>query len=124
VPKKILLVDDEPEIVKVTAFRLRKAGYEVTTLSSGQEALEYLGRPENKPDLILLDVFMPGLDGYQTCKTIKDNPDLRQIPVVFFTASSGQSRLEQQIKELGATDYVIKPFELEDLLDKISRYIK
>ena len=121
---KILFVDDEPAIVKVTAFRLRQAGYEVSVAGNGKEALELLRDPLKRPGLILLDLSMPVMDGYQACKLIKGSPDLKDIPVVFFTASNSMVNIEEQVKEFGAADYIVKPFEPQELLEKISRHIK
>jgi two-component system alkaline phosphatase synthesis response regulator PhoP len=120
--KRILFVDDEPDIVRVMIFRLKQEGFEVTTAENGQQAIELAGK---KPDLILLDILLPDIDGYQVCRTIKENPELKDIPVIFFTASaSSREHLDAKAKNLGAQDVVVKPYVWEDLLTVIAKYIK
>lgn len=119
--KRILLVDDELDIAKLVVFRLQKAGYDVISIDSGKGAFKLLN---HKPDLILLDILLPDIDGYTLCKTIKSNPDYKDIPVILFTASATElGKLDQKIKELDAQDYIIKPFDPEELLSKIKKYI-
>ena len=80
--KKILVVDDEPDILSVIAFRLKKSGYEIVTAGDGKETLDLM---QNwKPDLILLDIQLPVMDGYEVCRRIKADEELKHIPIVFF----------------------------------------
>lgn len=119
--KSILFVDDEPDISRLVIFRLKKEGYEVASTDNGKEALNLAA---SKPDLILLDLWLPDLDGFEICAKIKTNPDLKDIPIIFFTASAGEiEKLTAKIKHLGAQDVVIKPFNTEELLGKIKKYI-
>ena len=119
--KTILVVDDEPAIVKVVSFRLKKAGYNVVSAADGQEGLDLIGKI--KPDLILLDLRLPVLDGFQVCQKVKADESLKAIPIIIFTASSTGENIDSRYKEVGADDYLIKPFEPEVLLEKIRKLL-
>ena len=119
--KTILVVDDEPAIVKVVSFRLKKAGYNVVSAADGQEGLDLIGKI--KPDLILLDLRLPVLDGFQVCQKVKADENLKAIPIIIFTASSMGENIDSRYKEVGADDYLIKPFEPEVLLEKIRKLL-
>lgn len=118
--KCVLLVDDEPDILKTVVFRLKKAGYQVITAEDGKAGLE-LARKE-RPDLILLDLRLPVMDGCDVCQRLKSDDNFKKIPVIFLTASV-VDKITDKIKEFGAEDYIIKPFETEELLNKIRKYI-
>ena len=117
--KKILIVDDEPAILIVSRRRLEANGYEVVTAASGKEGIEKAETCE--PDLILLDIIMPGLDGYEVCRRLKSSEKTRKIPVIIFTASSPQDDSGEKAIEFGAVGYLTKPFESDDLLSIIER---
>ena len=118
--KKILIVDDEPDILKVVTFRVKKMEYEVVTATNGQEALDLIQKEE--PDLILLDIELPVMNGYEVCQRVKTNEKLKHIPIIFLTASSA-SKIAEKAKEFNADDYLIKPFDSEELLKKIKNFI-
>ncbi len=119
---RILLADDERDIALVARMRLEVNGYEVLTVADGAEALERL--PTFRPDLVLLDLRMPKLDGYQVCRALKSNPATRSVPVIIFSASSSQAlALERKCLELGADDFVRKPYTSEDLLAKVRHHL-
>ena len=118
--KKILVVDDEPDILKVVTFRVKKLEYEVVTATNGQEALDLIQKEE--PDLILLDIELPVMNGYEVCQRVKTNEKLKHIPIIFLTASSA-SKIAEKVKEFNADDYLIKPFDSEELLKKIKNFI-
>jgi DNA-binding response OmpR family regulator len=113
---KILIAEDERDIRDLVAFTLRFAGHEVFAASNGQEALEMA--PNVSPDLILMDVRMPRMTGYEACKAMKANLDLRDIPVVFLTARGQESEIQQGL-EVGAEDYLLKPFAPDQLTARI-----
>ena len=119
--KKILLVDDEADILKIVILRLSKAGYEVTIAADGKEALDKAQK--DKPDLILMDYIMPVLDGMETCRILKKDNGLAHIPVIFMSASSSAINAET-VKSVGGSDYITKPFEFPDLFNKIQKLIK
>ena len=109
---KILIAEDERDIRDLVAFTLRFAGHEVFAASNGEEAVEMA--PKVNPDLILMDVRMPRMTGYEACKAMKANPDLKDIPVVFLSAKGQESERQQGI-EAGAEEYLLKPFAPDQL---------
>ena len=113
---KILSAEDERDIRDLVAFTLRFAGYEVFAASNGEEAVEMA--PKVNPDLILMDVRMPRMTGYEACKAMKADPDLKDIPVVFLSAK-GQESEKQQGMEAGAEEYLLKPFAPDQLTQAI-----
>lgn len=113
----ILVVDDNLVNLRMAELILTKAGYQVITANSGLKCLGYLG--ENKVDLILLDISMPIVDGFQTMKSIRENEAWRHIPVFFLTADGARESVEQAVS-LGAVDYIRKPFVPEALLQRVS----
>jgi DNA-binding response OmpR family regulator len=117
--KKILIVDDEPDILKVVIFRLKKSGYEVLSAVNGEEAIELI--KANVPDLIFLDLRLPLLSGAEVCKQLKSNEKLKHIPIILFTASA--DTVKDILAKTKADDYIIKPFEPEVLLEKIRKFI-
>ncbi|MDD5194571.1 MAG: response regulator [Candidatus Omnitrophica bacterium] len=119
--KKVLVVDDEPDVLKVVSFRLKKAGYEVLTAVNGKIAIDLI--LEDKPDLIILDLRMPVMDGYEVCTKIKADETLKKIPVILLTASSGGSNITEKMVELKADDCMIKPFNADELLKKVQKFI-
>jgi len=113
---KILIAEDEPDIRDLVAFTLRFAGYEVVTCSNGEEAVELANN--EVPDLILLDVRMPRLTGYDACKQIKETPELKDIPVVFLSAKGQESEIQSGM-DAGAEEYLLKPFAPDQLTDRV-----
>ena len=113
---KILIAEDERDIRDLVAFTLRFAGHEVFAASNGEEAVEMA--PNVNPDLILMDVRMPRMTGYEACKAMKANPDLKDIPVVFLSAK-GQETERQQGLDAGAEEYLLKPFAPDQVTAQI-----
>lgn len=114
--KKILVVDDEPDVASLLTLMLKSQGYNVISAGDGQEALEK-ARGEN-PDLILLDIMLPRLDGYKVARMLKFDENFSHIPIIMLTAKI-QERDRQTGLEMGANDYVTKPFDTAALLGKI-----
>jgi len=119
--KRILVVDDEPDIVTVIGKSLRDNGYEVIAANDGQEALEKA--KAEKPDLILLDLMLPIMDGYKVCGLLKNDTRYSKIPVILFTAKAQEKDIKLG-EEVGADAYITKPFEPEVLFSKIKELIK
>ncbi len=119
--KKILVVDDEPDILKVVTFRLRKAGYEIITAEDGQKALNLI--KTQRPDLVLLDLRLPVIDGSEVCKQVKADDEVKNIPIILLTATSHINKIADKAKELKADDYLIKPFDPEELLKRVKKFI-
>ena len=114
---KVLVVDDEIYIVHILDFSLGMEGYEVITALDGEQALERL--ESDKPDMIVLDIMMPKLDGYETCKALKQNPATHDIPVILLSAKG--RNVDQKIGfEVGADDYITKPFSPRKLVERIN----
>jgi DNA-binding response OmpR family regulator len=113
---RVLVVDDEPNIVTSLEFLLQDAGFEVHTAGNGQEALEQAAR--FAPDLILLDVMMPVLNGYEVCQRLKSDPKTRGMRVLMLSAKGRDVEIAKGL-ELGADAYMTKPFATRDLLAKV-----
>ncbi len=118
--KKILVVDDEPDIVTMVETRLQANGYDVVTGQDGEEAMKLT--KEVHPDLIILDVMMPPPNGLQVCRTLKDDPQYKDIPVILLTAKGTDSDQFWGM-ESGADEYITKPYNADELLKKISTLI-
>ena len=116
----LLLVDDEPDLVQVVSMRLKAAGYEVSIAYDGQEALDQVRK--SRPDLMILDLMLPKLDGYKVCRLLKFDERTRSIPVLIFTART-QAEDVSLATECGADAYLTKPFEAKVLLDKIQQLL-
>ena len=115
---KILIVDDEEEVVRPTAFRLDMMGYDVFLEPDGD--LGFQTAVAEMPDLILLDIMMPGIDGLTMCQMLKQRPDTAHIPIIMLTAKTMMGDIEKAFASK-ADDYVCKPFEWEELFGKINR---
>ena len=113
---KILIAEDERDIRDLVAFTLRFAGHEVFAASNGEEAVEMA--PRINPDLVLMDIRMPRMTGYEACKVMKADPNLRDIPVVFLTARGQDTEIQQGL-EAGAEEYLLKPFAPDQLTSHV-----
>ncbi|NET35519.1 MAG: response regulator [Cyanothece sp. SIO1E1] len=120
-PELILVVDDTPANLAVISEALTDADFEVATATDGERALKQI--QYELPDLILLDVMMPGIDGFQTCQQLKKNPASQDIPVIFMTAVSDIASKAKAF-ELGAVDYITKPFQEEEILARIRTHLQ
>ncbi|GAB4500383.1 MAG: hypothetical protein OHK003_20410 [Anaerolineales bacterium] len=113
---RILIAEDEPDIRELVAFTLRFAGHEVTATSNGEEA--YHKAQELIPDLIMMDVRMPKMTGYDACRAMKQLPSLKDIPVVFLSAKGQDSEIQTGL-EAGAEEYLLKPFAPDQLVERV-----
>lgn len=113
---RILIVDDEPDILEFVGYNLRREGYEVHTASNGREAVAAAERVE--PHLVVLDVMMPEMDGMETCRMIRSHRSLRRVPVIFLTAK-GEEESQIGAFEAGADDYIVKPVQIKVLMSRI-----
>ena len=114
---RVLVVDDEADIVSTVQYRLEFCEFEVITAANGKEGLEKAAN--EKPDLILLDISMPVMNGHEMLERLKNSPELKDIPVIMFTAYSDAKDVAKAV-ELGVADYVTKPFDFTELMGKIS----
>lgn len=122
---KIVIAEDEPDIRDLITFTLRFAGFEVIAGANGEEGYQLAKR--EKPDLVMMDVRMPRMTGYEACQKIKADPELAHIPVIFLSAKGQESEIQAGL-DAGADDYLLKPFAPGDLTERIrvvlSRYNK
>ncbi|MDD5595430.1 MAG: response regulator [Candidatus Omnitrophica bacterium] len=119
--KEILVVDDEPDIRDVGTVRLKHLGYKVVSAVDAEEALVLLEK--NIPDLILLDLLLPKMQGDELCKKLKSDDKYKNIPIILFTASSVRTSIPGKVEEMGADDCIMKPFEPQELISKIKKFI-
>lgn len=117
-PDKILVIDDEQDILRIVAYSLQKWGYNVVTAANGQEGLDKM-EAEN-PDLVLLDAGMPVMTGFQMLEEIRSNPEWKNIPVIMLTAHSDPKDIAKA-RTYGIVDYVTKPFDPMELREKLER---
>jgi DNA-binding response OmpR family regulator len=113
---RILIAEDEPDIRELVAFTLRFAGHEVTSTSNGEEAVQMASKII--PDLVLMDVRMPRMTGYDACRVMKASPVLKDIPVVFLSAKGQESEIATGLA-VGAEEYLLKPFAPDQLTDRV-----
>ena len=118
--KRILICDDDPAILRVLQVNLEVEGYEALLAHHGEEALEIADREH--PDLIILDIMMPRLDGYQTCERLKASDATKDIPVVFLSAKAQESDIEKG-KQYGVAAYLTKPFDPDTLVETIEELL-
>ena len=116
----VVLAEDDPDIQLVARLSLKRAGFTVTVVSNGQEALDTVRR--EPPDVVLLDWMMPELDGLETCRQLKADPETAKIPVVFLTAKSQEAEIQRGLS-LGASGYVTKPFDALTLGQQVKEIV-
>lgn len=114
--KRILIVDDEPNIVLSLEYLMRQRGYAVTTARDGDEALAAVDT--EAPDLVLLDVMMPRKDGYEVCQLLRERSDLADMPIIMLTAKGREVEREKGLS-MGADDYITKPFATQDVVNRV-----
>ena len=117
----VVLAEDDPDIQLVARLALKRAGFIVTVVSNGQEALETIRR--QPPDVVLLDWMMPEVDGLETCRRLKADPQTAAIPVVFLTAKSQEAEIQRGLS-LGASGYVTKPFDALTLGEQVKQIVE
>lgn len=118
--KRILIVDDEPDVLMLTSLRLRKFDYEILTAINGRDAFDIIQK--EKPDLVLLDLIIPIAYGTEICRRVKSDENLKHIPIILYTAH-GEVMTDEKAKSFGADDYIAKPFDAEELTNKIERLL-
>jgi DNA-binding response OmpR family regulator len=119
-PKEILIVDDEPSIVIPIQFLMEQQGYSVLVAENGEDALDVIYK--YKPDLILLDIMLPRIDGYEVCEIVRLNPEYRDIKVIFLTAKGREVEIAKGLA-LGADAYIVKPFSNTELVAKVKELL-
>ncbi|MFC1879889.1 response regulator transcription factor [Thermodesulfobacteriota bacterium] len=120
-PKEILIVDDEPSIVVPIQFLMEQQGYSVLVAENGEDALDVIYK--YKPDLILLDIMLPRIDGYEVCEIVRLNPEYRGIKIIFLTAKGREVEIAKGLS-LGADAYITKPFSNTELIAKVKELLE
>ena len=117
--KKILVVDDDPDILDALQFMLEDAGYEVKTTEKGEYAENLHDTNGGLPDVIILDVLLSGKDGRLICQKLKSQEETKRIPIIMMSA---HPNAKQSVAQVGADDFLAKPYDIDDLLAKIAKY--
>lgn len=120
-PKMILIVDDEPSIIVPVQFLMEQNGYDVMVAFSGEEAMEVI--EGNQPDLILLDIMLPVIDGFEVCQRVRENPEWNKIKIILLTALGSDANVEKGLA-LGADAYITKPFSNVDIVEKVRELLE
>jgi DNA-binding response OmpR family regulator len=120
-PKEILIVDDEPGVAVAIQFLMEQQGHRVMIAQRGEDALDLIYK--YKPDLVLLDIMLPGISGWEVCEIIRLNPDYRNIIIVFLTARSTEIEIAKGLT-LGADDYITKPFSNDELVARVNALLE
>jgi DNA-binding response OmpR family regulator len=118
--KKVLIVDDEPNILMSVEFLMQRGGYEVATAADGQEAMDLLG--EFRPDLMILDVMMPRKNGFEVCAEVRADARLSAMPILMLTAKGREAEMKKGLS-LGADAYITKPFSTHELVLKVNELL-
>ena len=119
--KEILIVDDEPNVVMPIQFLMEQQGYKVMIAERAEDALDLIY--QYKPDLVLLDIMLPGIDGYEVCEIVRLNPDYRDIKIIFLTALGREVEIAKGLT-LGADAYIIKPYTNAELVAKVKEILE
>jgi two-component system chemotaxis response regulator CheY len=120
--RTVLVVDDSPTVVKFVALSLRKSGYEVVTACDGMDAIEKVSGMTGDVDLIITDLNMPNLDGFELISTLRDNERFNRTPIIILSSEDGDDDRARGI-EVGASSYLVKPFNANLLLDEVGKYL-
>ena len=119
--KKILVVDDEPDILLTVGQMLELSGFEVVRAKDGNECIDKINGFETDPDLIILDIMMPNISGWDVAAKLKENPKWKDIPIVFLTAKG--DTMSVGMGGLAAVDYIVKPFDIKDLVTRVKKIL-
>ena len=120
-PKKILIVDDEPNIIIPLQFLMEQNDFEVMIAENGNEAIELIFK--EKPDLVLLDIMLPGMDGYEVCERVRLNPECGNVKIIFITAKGREVDMDKGMV-LGADAYITKPFSNSKVVNKVKELLE
>lgn len=113
---KVMVVDDEPNIVLSLEFLMQQAGFQVVTAATGEEALELIN--QTAPNLVLLDISLPGISGFEVLQSLRQQADFKNLPIIMLTAHGREAEKEKGLA-LGADDYITKPFSTQELVEKV-----
>jgi CheY-like chemotaxis protein len=122
--KTVMIIDDTRDTVGMVKKLLESEGFKTMTAYNGKDALELLKKAEMKPDLILLDMFMPEMSGREVCERIRKDDNLKNLKVAFLTVAAFRDQGKQMLKNLNVLDYITKPFDVDDLVRRIHRILE
>ena len=122
--KTVMIVDDTKDTIGMVKKLLESEGYKTMDASNGKEALKLLKETKEKPDLILLDMFMPEMSGREVCERIRKDDELKNLKVAFLTVAAFRDQGKQMLKDLNVLDYITKPFDIDDLLRRVHRILE
>ncbi|MCG8035706.1 MAG: response regulator [Candidatus Thiodiazotropha taylori] len=120
-PKKILIVDDEPNIVFSVEFLMKRSGYEVVSAADGEQAMQLL--TDEIPDLMILDVMMPRKNGFEVCADVRNEQRLADLPILMLSAKGRDAEIKKGLS-LGANAYITKPFSTHELVEKVNQLLQ
>lgn len=118
--KKVLIIDDSNVTCNLLSERIKSGGYEAISVNDGEQGLELMRK--ELPNLVILDIRMPGMDGFEVCRIAKEDPKIKHIPIIFVT-TAGQKKDIDRGKELGASGYIVKPYDGRMLVEEIKKLI-
>ena len=121
---KVMIVDDTEDTVGMVKKLLEFEGYGTMAAYNGKDALDMLKKSKEKPDLVLLDMFMPEMSGREVCERIRQDDELKDIKVAFFTVAAFREQGKQMLKDLNVLDYITKPFDVDDLLKRVHKMLE
>jgi DNA-binding response OmpR family regulator len=119
IAKKILIIEDDPSVLKATSYILEKEGYQVLTAQDGLDGLKKA--KQDNPDLLILDVMLPGIDGFEICHSLRNEPQTAELPIIMFSAKGQESDKATGLK-VGANEYLVKPVDREVLINTVAKW--
>ena len=122
--KTVMVIDDARDTVGMVKKLLESDGFKTLSAYNGKDALELLKKSEKKPDLILLDMYMPEMSGREVCERIRKDDELKNLKVAFLTVAAFRDQGKQMLKDLNVLDYITKPFDVDDLLRRIHKMLE
>lgn len=122
--KTVMIIDDEPDLREMLNVLLKSSGYNVVSAANGKDALKTLQKLEQKPDLVLVDMFMPEMSGREVCEKIRNDENLKDLKLAFLTVAAFGEYGKQMLKELDILDYITKPYNIDDLIRRINKMLE
>jgi len=122
--KTVMVIDDEPDLREMLNVLLKTNGYNVVSAANGKDALKTLQKLEQKPDLVLVDMFMPEMSGREVCEKIRADGNLKDLKLAFLTVAAFGDYGKQMLKELDVLDYILKPYDIDDLIRRINKMLE
>jgi two-component system alkaline phosphatase synthesis response regulator PhoP len=122
--KTVMIIDDEQDLKEMLSLLLESNGFKTVSASNGKDALKILKQLEQKPDLVIIDMFMPEMSGRQVCENIRKDEKLKDLKLAFLTVAAFSNYGKQMLKELNVLDYILKPYDIDDLIRRINKMIE